>query len=380
MRYYAACTLGLEEVLERELAALGANELARRRGGVEFLGDQALGYRCCLWLRSATRVQEELLRRPVHDPRELYAAVAELDWSTLMRVQQTLAVDASVRDSGITHSQYAALVVKDAIVDQWKNKVGTRPNVDVDAPDLPIKLSLRQDEMRLYRELSGESLHKRGYREIQVKSPLNEATAAGLLLLAGYDGSGVLVDPMCGSGTFLIEAALIALDRAPGLKRRFAFENWPDLDRAAWSGLRADARARCKSVIEGKLVGADRHPGALELARLSAENAGVSEHIRLFRATAGEFVPPDPPTFVIVNPPYGERLGEGDDLTASWRELGKFLHERCAGAEAFVLSGSPELTRNLGLRSAQRWPVMNGPIECRLVRYEVRPVAPDRLC
>ena len=372
IRYYAACTLGLEEVLEKELAALGANELERRRGGVEFTGDQALGYKACLWLRSATRVQEELLRRPVRDPRELYDAVSELDWSSFMRVQQTLAVDASVKDSGITHSQYAGLVVKDAIVDQWKNKLGTRPNVDVENPDLPIKLSLRQDAMRLYRELSGESLHKRGYRPIQVKSPLNEATAAGLLLIAGYSGTGVLVDPMCGSGTFLIEAALIALDRAPGLKRRFAFENWPDLDRAAWSGLRSEARSRCKQTITARLFGADRHAGALELARLSAETAGVQDLVSFFQSSAAQFAPPETPTFVIVNPPYGERLGEGADLVASWHELGNFLHKRCAGAEAFVLCGSAELTRNLGLRSAQRWPVMNGPIECRLVRYEVR--------
>jgi len=370
-RYYAACTLGLEEVLEKELLALGAADIERRRGGAEFRGDQALGYRCCLWLRSATRVQEELLRREARDPKELYAAAAEIDWSALMRVQQTLAVDASIKDSGITHSQYAGLVVKDAVVDQFKNRLGTRPNVDVELPDLPIKLLLRQNVATIYRELAGESLHKRGYRPIQVKSPLNEATAAGLLLMAGWTGKGVLVDPMCGSGTFVIEAALIAADRAPGLKRRFAFENWPDLDRATWSELRAEARGRTKQALEAEFFGSDAHTGAISIARESALTAGVQDFVRFFGMRAGSFVPPKPPTFVVTNPPYGERLGEGRDLTDSWNELGNFLHKQCQGASAYVLSGSPELTRHLGLRSAQRWPVMNGPIECRLVRYDI---------
>ena len=372
-RYFAACTLGLEAVLDGELQALGATEIEVRRGGVAFRGDTRLGYAACLWLRSATRLQLEIVAGEVRSERDLYELVRSVDWSRHMSLQQTLAVDASVRDAALTHSQYAGLKVKDAVVDQFRAASGARPSVDTQAPDLPLKLVLKGDHATLYKELGGESLHKRGYRPVQVKSPLNEAIAAGLLLLTKWDRKSPLADPMCGSGTFLIEAALLATERAPGLLRRFAFERWPDHDRAVWSELRADARRRVKSDVALHLEGADRHPGAIAIAVESAQAAGVGELVRFTRAECRAWRPAVPPRFVVVNPPYGERLGEGDELATSWRDLGAFLREQCPGAWAYVLSGSPELTRHLGLRSSVRWPVRNGPIECRWVEYEIGP-------
>jgi len=370
--YFAPCTLGLEAALVMELEALGAQEIQRRPGGASFRGGRELGYAANLWLRSAIRVQEQILLAPAGGREALYDAVARLSWQRFMDVDQTLAIDASVRDSAITHSSFAALTAKDAIVDQFRAALGRRPSVDTDDPDLPLKLVLQKDVLTLYRNLSGTSLHKRGWRPVQVKSPLNEATAAGILLLSGWDRASPLCDPMCGSGTLLIEAACLAADRAPGAGRRFAFERWPDFDAALWSRLRQEAAARARPTLPFALEGADRHAGALAIARRSAEAAGVANLLQLSVAEAATWQPSVAPAIVVCNPPWGERLGEGEDLQQSWRDLGRFLHERCAGARAFVLCGNAELTRHLGLRADRRWTVMNGPIECRLLQYEVR--------
>jgi putative N6-adenine-specific DNA methylase len=370
--YFAPCTLGLEAALVQELNALGAQNVESRPGGAAFRGDRRLGYAANLWLRSAIRVQEQILVTPAAGREALYEAVARIDWRRHMDVDQTLAIDASVRDSAVTHSGYAALTAKDAIVDQFRASFGRRPSVDVDKPDLPLKLVLRRDVLTLYRNLSGTSLHKRGWRPVQVKSPLNEATAAGILLLSGWDKASPLADPMCGSGTLLIEAALMATDRAPGLQRSFAFERWPDFDTALWKEVRDEAIHRARHRLPFVIEGADRHEGAVSIAQRSAEAAGVGSLLRVRTAQAAEWQPTVTPAFVFCNPPWGERLGEGEDLVQSWRDLGKFLHERCLGAKAFVLCGNAELTRHLGLRASQRWPVMSGQIECRLLEYEVR--------
>lgn len=372
--FYAACTLGLEAVLARELHALGCDEVRERRGACEFRGDLPLGYAACLWLRSAIRVQQELARGPVRDKDDLYALADTVDWSRSMTAQQTLAIDGAVKDSFANDTRYPVLVVKDAICDQFRRRSGVRPDVARDRPDLPIKLVLQGDQAILYRELGGAPLHKRGYREIQHKSPLNEATAAGLLLLTGWDRRSPLCDPMCGSATFLIEAAWLATDRAPGLGRSFAFENWRDTDLDAWRRIYDEAEARAAAGQDRlpELSGNDRHPGAIAIAGQAIRAAGLSGRIALTRGDVADYVPPVPPALVVTNPPYGERLDADDDvLTASWRGLGHFLHGHCQGAVAYVLCGNPELTRHLGLRAAQKHPVRNGPIECRWLRYEI---------
>jgi 23S rRNA G2445 N2-methylase RlmL len=371
-RYFAACTLGLEPALCGELDALGAQGVRPARGGAHFEGDLVLGYAANLWLRSAIRVQHVVGEGRARTERQLYDLVRRTDWSRFVHVDGTLAVDAAVKDSFLTHSGFAAQLVKDAIVDQFRQRTGRRPDVDTRRPDLPIKLLLRRDEVTLYRDLSGDSLHKRGYRPIQVKSPLNEATAAGLLLLSEWDRRSALLDPMCGSGTLVIEAALLSGDRAPGRRREFAFQRWPDFEARAWRALldEADERARVGAASIPPIEGADRHEGALGLARLSARSAGVDSVVRFTHAAVAELVPAVPPRVVVTNPPYGERLGEGDDLEASWRDLGDLLR-RCPGASAFVLSGDPALTRFLRLRASRKWPFRNGPIDCRFVRYDI---------
>lgn len=377
IEYFAPCTLGVEAGLTAELTELGAQEISTRPGAVSFVGDQRLGYAANLWLRSAIRVQDLLVRAPARGRDALYAAVGRLDWSRHMRLDQTLAVDASVRDSEMTHSNFVGLTVKDAIVDQFRARTGRRPNVNADDPDLPLKVVLKNDALTIWRNLSGDSLHKRGYRPVQVKSPLNEATAAGLLRLSGWDRASPLVDPMCGSGTLLIEAAMLAADRAPGLHRRFAFERWPDFDPESWRAVKAEARARAKATLPFAIEGADRHGGAISIAERSAQQAGVAGLVRFAVADAADWRPGAPPPYtVLCNPPYGERIGEGEDLVDSWRALGRFLSAHGRGGRAYVLSGNPDMLPHIGLDTARRFSVMNGQIECRLVEYDLRGARP----
>ncbi len=373
--YYAACTLGLEDVLAEELRLLGASQIERRRGACAFTGDQALGYEACLWLRSAIRVQEELVRGFARDRDELYALTGTVDWSNSITHLQTLAIDGAVKDSFANDTRFPVLVVKDAICDQFRDSTDKRPDVARDRPDLPLKLVLHGDEAILYRELGGEPLHKRGYREIVHKSPLNEATAAGMLMLTDWDRQSPVCDPMCGSATFLIEAAWLATDRAPGLGRSFAFEHWRDADLDAWRKIydHAEERAAASAHKLPKLCGNDRHPGALGIAKQAIVAAGLGGKILLTQGDARDYTPQFAPGLVVTNPPYGVRLeADADDqLDDTWRSLGQFLHEKCAGASAYVMCGNPELTRFLGLRASNKYPVRNGPIECRWLRYQV---------
>ncbi len=376
--FFAACTKGLEPALEGELQELGAEEIHVRRGGVAFQGDRRLGYAANLWLRSAIRVQEQLLNATVHTADDLYDAVAGVDWNEWITPDLTLALFSSVRDApSMRHSGFVTLKAKDAIVDVVREKHGSRPSIDRKNPDLPIKLVLQGSRLLLYRDYSGQSLHKRGYRPIQVKSPLNEATAAGLLLMSDWDRASPLVDPMCGSGTFPIEAALLAADRAPGINRKFPFQRWPDFDAKVWAELREEAKARAQRTLAFPIEGADRHRGALELAKRGAWEANVDALVEFTVADARAFVPKVRPGVVVCNPPYGERLGDDEEVVDSWVALGNFLHQQCGGATAWLLSGNREVTRHLGLRVSKRIPVMNGPIDCRWLQYEIRERTPQ---
>lgn len=370
--YDIACTLGLEEVLKAELIALGARQVDTRRGGATCKGDASLGYRACLWLRSGVRVVEQLGSFHAGSAQDLYDGIHDLPWERWLSPDDTLAVDATVRDSAVTHSNFAAVRVKDAVCDRFVERTGRRPSVDRESPSLWLRLRWVKGRAQIARDLSGESLHKRGYRPIQVKSPLNEATAAGLLLAAGYDGSGTLLDPMCGSATFLVEAAWIALNRAPGLDRRFAFTAWPDFDRDAWRAIVDDALQSVREDCDARFVGIDRHAGALSLARLSVDAAEVGSLMHLERGDIATWRPARPPEWIFTNPPWGERLGQDQDggTEGSWDALADLLRA-CPGATAHVLSGAPELSQRLRMKADRKWPVQTGPIDCRLLRYAI---------
>jgi putative N6-adenine-specific DNA methylase len=370
-RHLAQCTRGLEQVLAQELRDLGASGVRVIAGGALFDADAALACRATFWLRSAVRVLERVVSGRIEDFDQLYELASQPRWEELVGVKQSFAVHATVTNGPFTDRHFAALRVKDALVDQIRKRRGSRPSVDRRDPDVPLRLVVRGDEAHLFRDLAGDSLHRRGYRPVQVKSPLSEAVAAGLLLLSNWDRESSLLDPMCGSGTFVIEAAALAADRAPGFARKFAAERFPDADSRLWKRLREEAADRLKRSLSFRLLGVDRHPGAVGVAKKSARAAGLSHLMQFKIADATDFEPPYAPAVVVANPPWGERLGEGSDLVASWRALGTLLR-RCSGAHAYVLSGAPELTRHIGLRSSQRWPVRVGQLDARWLHYEMR--------
>jgi putative N6-adenine-specific DNA methylase len=373
-RYFATCARGLEPVLAGELNELKAEEIETGRGGVHFSGDQALLYQANLWLRTAIRILYPILTAEVDSPEALYEAVRELDWSRYMTPDHTLAVDCNVRDSQITHSKYAALKTKDAICDQFLEREGRRPSVNVDEPMVGLNLHIYRNQATLSLESSGESLHKRGYRTILSKAPLNEALAAALVLFTGWDGRRPFVDPLCGSGTIPIEAGWIELRRPPGLtRRRFGFQGWMDYDVALWTELRDEARRNVRKQLQAPIVGSDIRRDAIAFAKDCARAAGVGHLLRFELRDVRDFQPPAGQAGTIVcNPPYGERIGEENELQGLYKSIGQVLKERCSGWTAFVFTGNSRLARHLDLEPAAETPLYNGKIPCRLLRYEIR--------
>jgi putative N6-adenine-specific DNA methylase len=369
--YFATCARGLEPVLAGELNALGAVSVETGRGGVRFRGDHALLYRANLWLRTAVRILRPLLEVKVQSPDELYDAVRTMNWSDFMSPDHTLAVDCNVRDSAITHSQYAARRVKDAICDQFRERTERRPSVNPEQPMVGFNLHINKDQAILSLDSSWGSLHKRGYRPIQTIAPLNEALAAGLLLHGGWQPTMPLVDPLCGSGTFCIEAAWIALNRPPGLTRKwFGFQGWPEFDRPLWNAIRDDARSGVLKELPAAIGGSDIHPGALELARTNARSAGVGNLVALERLDVGEARPPSgPPGVVIVNPPYGERIGEEREWAGLYAKLGDVLSKHWAGWRLLVFTSNDWLARKVGLKVRRRTAFFNGKLQCQLWEF-----------
>jgi putative N6-adenine-specific DNA methylase len=287
-----------------------------------------------------------------------------------MTPDQTLAVDCNVRDSKITHSQYASRRVKDAVCDQFRERVGRRPSVDPKEPMVGFNLHIHRDKAVLSLDSSGMSLHKRGYRPILTKAPLNEALAAALVLSTGWDGSVPLVDPMCGSGTLPIEASWIAMGRAPGLTRkRFGFMGWLDFDRPLWAQLRDEARRDVLGILPAPIHGSDVRRDAVSFSEQNARAAGVGNLLTFRRRDVRDVSPPDgEPGVLICNPPYGERIGEVNELRGLYADLGRAIGERFGGWACFVFTGNPDLAAELGLTIESRKPFFTGRIPCQLFR------------
>jgi putative N6-adenine-specific DNA methylase len=373
IHYFATCARGLEPLLADELRALRALNIDTGRGGVSFAGDLALVYKANLWLRTAVRVLRPVLNSRVESPDELYAAVQSINWSEYMTPDHTLAVDCNVRDSRITHSQYAARRVKDAICDQFVARVGRRPSVDVDRPMVPLNLHVYKNDAVLSLDSSWDSLHKRGYRPALTKAPLNEALAAGLILSTGWTGATPLVDPMCGSGSLPIEAVWIALQRPPGLTRKhFGFMGWMDFDIALWTAIRDEARSGVLKKLPAFIGGSDVRSDAIEHAQTNARAAGIGNLVSFERMDLKDFRPPDgPPGILICNPPYGERIGEERELRPLYRRMGEVFAERCVGWTCNVFTSNDAPWREIKLKPASITPFWNGKIACRLLSYKI---------
>jgi putative N6-adenine-specific DNA methylase len=373
MRFFATCARGLEPILADELRELGAHQVEPGRGGVHFSGDRSTLYRANLWLRTAIRVLQPILDAKVESPDELYGAVGTLDWSQYLTLDHTFAVDCNVRDSKITHSLYAALRTKDAIVDQFMAHTGRRPSVDTEQPMVGLNLHIFRDQAVLSLDSSGESLHKRGYRPILTKAPLNEALAAALVLRSGWDSATPFIDPMCGSGTLPIEAAWIALNRPPGLTRkRFGFQGWLDFDVQLWTATRDEARRSVKKQLKAPIVGFDIRTDAVEFGRTNARAAGIGHLLQFGRQDVKTFHPPDgSPGTILCNPPYGERIGDEKDLRPLYRALGDAFALRCKGWQCWVFTGNADLAKEIDLPIAESVELWNGKIPCRLLHFKM---------
>jgi putative N6-adenine-specific DNA methylase len=372
LRYFATTARGLETVLAGEIAGLGGKDVAVSAGGVSFAGDPALGYRANLWLRTAGRVLLHLADFPAPTPEALYKGARAVPWPDLFPSDRTVAVDATVRESRIAHARYVELKVKDAVADRFRGETGRRPSVDPRSPDVRIHARIVGDLCTLSLDTSGESLNRRGYRTEAGEAPLRETVAAGIVLLTGWDGGAPLADPACGSGTIPIEAALIATGTAPGLLRRsFGFQRLAGYDRRLWEALCAEARERVRRTGLPRIAGCDVSPAAVRLARRNAARSGIAALVAFEAADIRDFAPGEPPGVIVCNPPYGLRAAGEPGIGDFYKALGDALKKRCKGWTAWLLSGNPEATRHLGLKAARKIPVMNGPIDCRLLKYEL---------
>jgi putative N6-adenine-specific DNA methylase len=311
-----------------------------------------------------------LVESPVNRREDLYELAMTVPWEEHLRHGGTLAVTVAARSEVFSHSRFAAQVVKDAVVDRIRAKRRERPSVDLKKPDLAIHLHIHGGRAALALDAAGEPLSHRGYRPRGGPAPLNEALAAGLLLLAGYDGETPLLDPMGGTGTFAAEAALIATRTPPGLRRRFAFERWIDHNRKVFEGVRRDLEAKRREAPQA-IVATDHDPKAIHAARRNVEAAGMQQWVDIRHGEATMMEPPGEGALIVINPPYGHRLGDESALRSLYQGLGDRLKVVGSGCTAWILAGNRELAKSIGLRASRRLQVFNGPLECRWMRFDL---------
>jgi len=386
VRYWiATAPVGAASVLAEELAQFGATDIRERSHDVRFQGTLEVGYRACLWSRTATRVLLSLGSIEAGSTKSVYEAVKRIDWREHLAAGATLACACSGGNESIRHTIYGAQLLKDAVCDNLRDSTGERPNVKPERPDVLLHLHVEGSTALLSLDFSGESLHRRGYRREGGPAPLKENVAAAVLLRAGWariaERGGLLLDPMCGSGTFLTEGALIAAGAAPALDREyFGFLGWRGFDAPLWEHLRAEARARRGArAVRRCILGSDADADAVRMAIANGEQAGVAAWLHVERRLLGDLLRPSGPEgLVVANPPYGERIGAESGLPALYSELGTVLRERFQGWQAAILTGNPPLARNLGIYAKRTHRVFNGAIECRLLRFDLNESSAQR--
>ncbi len=386
VRYWiATAPIGAASVLAEELAQFGASDIRERSHDVKFQGALEVGYRACLWSRTASRVLLSLGSIDASSSKNLFDAVKRIDWREHLAPGATLACDCTGGNESIRHTIYGSQLLKDAVCDSLRDSTGERPDIKPERPDVLLHLHVEGRTALLSVDFSGESLHRRGYRTEGGRAPLKENVAAAVLLRAGWPDiesrGGVLVDPMCGSGTFLTEAALIAADQAPALERDyFGFSAWRGHDAALWEALRTEARARRAARTARRCIfGSDIDADAIRMGIANGESAGVAAWLHLERRELGDVqVPRADLGLVVTNPPYGERIGAETGLPGLYAELGRTLRDKFKGWQAAILTGNPPLARNLGIYAKRTHRVFNGTIECRLLRFDLNEVREQR--
>ncbi|TVQ46882.1 MAG: RNA methyltransferase [Gloeocapsa sp. DLM2.Bin57] len=371
-QYFATVARGLEEVAAQELKNLGAKDVEITFTGVSFTGDKSLLYRVNLWSRIIYRLLMPIQTIKCSNREELYQQVKQINWSKYLTTEQTFAVNSTGGNSNLNHTHFNALQIKNAIIDQQREKTNQRSSIDTRNPDLLLNAHIYQDQCILSLDSSGDSLHRRGYRPAMGLAPLKETLAASLLDLAQWNSNIPFFDPLCGSGTLPLEAALKALNIAPGLFRdSFAFENWSDFDASLWQKLRTEALESQVSESLTPIVGSEADSQILQQARYNARLCGVEKQIKLLNQDLAEVYPPSAEGIIITNPPYGKRIGDVSALTSLYQLLGDVLKQRFRGWRAYILTGNSQLAKKIRLKPSRRFAVYNGAIPCSLLELEI---------
>jgi putative N6-adenine-specific DNA methylase len=361
--------MGLEPVLAKELTQLGANDVKIGRRMVSFTGDKEMMYRANFQLHTAIKILKPIRHFKAKSADDVYEEIKKTDWTTYLNDNKTFAVDAVVFSEEFRHSKFVSYKVKDAIVDQFREKTGNRPNISVTNPDIRLNIHIAEDQCTLSLDSSGESLHRRGYRQESVEAPLNEVLAAGMIMMTGWQGDTDFIDPMCGSGTLLIEAALIAHNMAPGLFRKeYAFEKWADFDAELFDRIYNDDSQERE--FKHHIYGYDIDMKAVNTARLNVKAAGLTNSITIEQQDFKDFKQPKEKSLLVTNPPYGERIST-PDLLGTYRMIGERLKHEFTGNDAWVLSYREECFDQIGLKPSLKIPLYNGSLECEFRKYQM---------
>ncbi|MDQ3191004.1 MAG: class I SAM-dependent RNA methyltransferase [Bacteroidota bacterium] len=362
---------GLEDVLASELLKLGAKKIETHNRAVTFSGDIGFMYKANLSLRTALRVLKPIHSFEVVNEESLYRDIYDFEWESLIGPENTIAVDCVLNTPLFNHSMYISQKTKDAIVDRFRDKFEKRPSVELTNPDLRISIHISGNTCSVALDSSGYSLHKRGYREATGIAPINEVLAAGLVMLTGWERHLPLIDPMCGSGTILAEAALIANNIPPGYFREtFGFQKWKDYDAKLFELILESTVNKIKNDDYVKIIGCEKEPDVAQIASENIKHAKVDDVVTINTGNFEDFNPPQSKGVVIMNPPYGERMNE-EDISALYKKIGDTLKQKYQGYDAWIISSNPEAFKSVGLRPSRKITVFNGPLECRYMKFEM---------
>jgi len=371
-RIVITCAKGVPPFLKEEVISLGLPVISETIAGVETEGTMQDAMRLNLWLRTGQRVLFLLKELETRNPDELYAEVSRIAWEDYISPDEYLCVTSAVDNPTIRDTRFANQKCKDAIVDRLKKKYGRRPDSGPERTGAVIDLYWKGDLCRVYLDTSGEPLYRRGYRKIPLQAPMQETLAAAVILASGWKGNGNFINPMCGSGTLAIEAAMVALERAPGLLRKnYGFMHLKGFNESAWKAVLQEAKARVKKSFNGKIVATDISSEAIQAARQNAAAAGVDNLIEFVECDFSDTLIPEGGGLVILNPEYGERLGKIEELKAIYKGIGDFFKKKCQGYSGYIFTGNLDLAKKVGLKARKRIPFFNSNIECRLLEYDL---------
>jgi putative N6-adenine-specific DNA methylase len=373
LQYFASCPRGLESILSDELESLGAVEIKIVDGGVKFESTTEIMYRANLTSRIATRILCRVANGNYKTEDDLYNAALNVKWESLFDVSHGIKVSTTGVKCPLKSLDFMTLRIKDAVCDQFRSQVNARPNVEIRDPDIRIHLYLEADYFDLYIDTSGQPLYQRGFRKSSVEAPIRENLAAGILALSGWKPGDTLLDPMCGSGTFLIEAAMIALNKAPGLKRNFGFEHWKNFDSVLFKNIKSEYQEQIKPLVFSHIYGSDEDLRAIRVTKGNLEEAGLKIAVELSRKSFNDIVAPAKEGVLITNPPYGVRIGEDEDLAKAYPLWASTMKQKLSGWRTYFLTSDLRMPKLMRLSPSKKTPLYNGALDCRL--FEIKMVA-----